>query len=91
VQNCKIPVHSKDPIRGSSVEDLENVALAADADGLRVRILLITNLNNPLGTTYPAGVMKSAVGWARSRNMHTIVDGLYALSCHDVSIFGVQG
>jgi aspartate/methionine/tyrosine aminotransferase len=85
VQNCKIPVHSKDPITGSSVEDLEKVALAADTDGLRVRILLIRNLNNPLGTTYPAGVMKSAVGWARSRNMPTIVDGLYALSCHDVS------
>lgn len=83
---CKtVPVHSKDPTIGPSPEDLEKAAAAAEADGLRVRILLITNPNNPLGTIYPVDVMKSAIEWARSRQVHTIVDELYALSCHDVS------
>lgn len=80
-----MPVNSKEPTIGPSPEDLENAATRAEADGFRVRILLITNPNNPLGTIYPAEVMKSAIEWARSRRMHTIVDELYALSCHDVS------
>jgi len=79
-------VHSTDPTVGPSRDDLENAAKKAEAEGLRVRILLITNPNNPLGTVYPQDVMKSAIEWARSRNMHTIVDELYALSCHDVSL-----
>lgn len=80
-----VPVHSDDPTVGPTREDLEKAASAVEAEGLRVRILLITNPNNPLGTIYSAEVMKEAIDWARSRSMHTIVDELYALSCHDVS------
>jgi len=81
---CKtVPVYSNDPKIGPTREDLEKAALAVEAMGLRVRILLITNPNNPLGTIYSAEVMKEAIDWARSRSMHTIVDELYALSCHD--------
>jgi aspartate/methionine/tyrosine aminotransferase len=88
---CKtVPVFSTDPENGPTPDDLEKAATAAEADGLRVRILLITNPNNPLGTIYPPDVMKSAIDWARSRNMHTIVDELYALSCHDVSMLLLQ-
>ena len=83
---CKtVPVHSANPMVGPTASDLEKAAAAAEADGFRVRILLLTNPNNPLGTIYPAEVIHSAIDWARSRNMHTIVDELYALSCHDVS------
>lgn len=82
-----IPVHSTDPKIGPSPEDLEKAAASAKANGLRARILLITNPNNPLGTIYPPNVIKSAIDWARSRSMHTIVDEVYALGCHEVSRF----
>eukprot|EP00804_Cyclotella_cryptica_P009538 CCRYP_006231-RA/>CCRYP_006231-RA protein AED:0.34 eAED:0.34 QI:66/1/1/1/0.6/0.5/6/2038/501 len=78
-----IPVHSADPTIGPSAKDLESAAVLAEAKGLRVRILLITNPNNPLGTIYPPTVIKSAIDWARSRSMHTIVDEVYALGCHE--------
>lgn len=80
-----MPVHSTDPSTGPTPEDLEKAAKLAEADGMRVRILLITNPNNPLGTIYPPEVMKAAIDWARSRTMHTIIDEVYALSCHEVS------
>mmetsp|Transcript_13868 Transcript_13868/g.30230 ORF Transcript_13868/g.30230 Transcript_13868/m.30230 type:complete len:487 (-) Transcript_13868:47-1507(-) len=78
-----VPVHSKNPSIGPTPDDLENAATMAEEKGLRVRLLLITNPNNPLGTIYPPELVKSAIDWARSRKMHTIVDELYALSVHE--------
>lgn len=78
-----VPVHcSEDPSRGPSPQDLEAAARSAEAKGLRVRMLLITNPCNPIGTIYDPEVMKAAIEWARARDMHTIVDELYALSTH---------
>ena len=76
-------MHSSDPTIGPTPDDLEHAATLAEAKGLRVRLLLITNPNNPLGTIYPPELVKSAIDWARSRKMHTIVDEIYALSVHD--------
>jgi hypothetical protein len=81
-----VPVHSTNPSIGPTPADLEYAATLAEAKGLRVRILLITNPNNPLGTIYPPELVKSAIEWARSRSMHTIVDELYALSVHDQNV-----
>ena len=81
-----VPVHSANPFIGPTPEDLENAATLAEVRGLRVRLLLITNPNNPLGTSYPPDVIKLAIKWARSRMMHTIVDEIYALSTHEVSL-----
>lgn len=79
-----VPVHcSADPSRGPSPRDLEDAALATEAKGLRVRMLLITNPCNPLGTIFSPEVMKDAINWARSRDIHTICDELYSLSTHD--------
>jgi aspartate/methionine/tyrosine aminotransferase len=78
-----VPVHcSEDPSRGPSPQDLEAAARFAEEKGLRVRMLLITNPCNPIGTIYDPEVMKDAIEWARARDMHTIVDELYALSTH---------
>lgn len=76
-------MHSSNPSIGPTHDDLENAATLAEAKGLRVRLLLITNPNNPIGTIYQPELVKSAIGWARSRNMHTIVDEIYALSVHE--------
>jgi len=77
-----VPVHSADPSAGPTAEELEEAALAAESRGLRIKILLITNPHNPLGTIYTPESMKSMIDWARSRNLHTIVDEIYALSTH---------
>ena len=74
------PVYSSNPSLGPTPEELENAALLAEAKGLRVRILLLTNPNNPLGTIYSPECVKLSIDWARSRKMHTIVDEIYALS-----------
>jgi 1-aminocyclopropane-1-carboxylate synthase len=81
-----VPVHSNNPSIGPTPTELDYAATLAEAKGLRVRILLITNPNNPLGTIYPPELVRSAIEWARSRNMHTIVDELYALSIHDQTV-----
>ena len=79
-----VPVHCKgNPSEGPTPRDLEDAALAAEAKGMRVRMLLITNPCNPIGTIYTPEVMKEAIEWARSRDMHTIVDEIYALSSFD--------
>lgn len=77
------PVYSSNPSVGPTPKELENAALLAEAKGLRVRILLLTNPNNPLGTIYPPECVKLSIDWARSRKMHTIVDEIYALSVFD--------
>ena len=76
------PVHSTNALIGPTSDDLERAAKLAEAKGLNVRILLLTNPNNPLGTIYPSDLVKDAIDWARSRQMHTVVDEIYALSTH---------
>jgi 1-aminocyclopropane-1-carboxylate synthase len=60
-----------------------NLSLSAQK-GLRVKFVLLTNPNNPLGVIYHPDVIRGAIRWARKRNMHTIVDEIYALSTHKV-------
>ena len=79
---CTVPVHSSNPLVGPTPDDLDQAAASAEAKGLRVRLLLVTNPNNPLGTIYPPELIRSTIDWARSRKMHTIIDEVYALSVH---------
>ena len=82
------PVYMKDPSVGPNPNELELVYEQLSRQGLHVKILLLTNPNNPLGVIYSPSVMKDCIEWARSKNMHTIVDEIYALSVHkDVSLW----
>ena len=47
-----------------------------------MKILLLTNPNDPLGVIYKPDVMRNAIMWARNRQLHTIVDEIFALSVH---------
>ena len=78
-----VPVYSPNPSVGPTPDELENAAASAEAKGLRVRVLLLTNPNNPLGTIYPPEFVKSSIDWARNRKIHTIIDEIYALSVHE--------
>lgn len=80
------PVHMDDAIYGPQISELERVYKQLEDKGLSVKVLLLTNPNNPLGTIYSPIVVKNCVEWARDKGMHTIVDEIYALSVHDVSM-----
>jgi aspartate/methionine/tyrosine aminotransferase len=54
--------------------------------GLNPKFVLLTNPNNPLAVIYSPAVMLRTIQWARKRAMQTIVDEIYALSTHRVSL-----
>ena len=76
------PVHMANPHLGPTVGELEEAAALAEREGLSVRALLLTNPNDPLGVVYRPSMIMDAVEWSRKRDMHTIVDEIYALSVH---------
>ena len=79
----------RDPVRGPTIEELEVASDMAEKNilkkGKKVKMLLLTNPNNPLGTVYSPNVVMSAINWAKSRKMHTIMDEIYALSVQSSS------
>lgn len=75
----------KDPARGPTPEELQTAYDQAAMKNLRVKILLLTNPNNPLGTIYSADTIHKSIEWARGKHVHTIVDEIYALSVHENS------
>uniref|UniRef100_A0A7S4I6X9 Aminotransferase class I/classII large domain-containing protein n=2 Tax=Odontella aurita TaxID=265563 RepID=A0A7S4I6X9_9STRA len=81
VARCRaFPVQMKNPISGPTIEDLDIAARKAQKQGFNVKILLLTNPNNPLGVIYEPHIITNSIYWARSRRVHTIVDEIYALS-----------
>lgn len=79
-QCVSYPVHMENPSNGPTSDELKKAAARAEGEGLAVRALLLTNPNDPLGVVYSPLVLKNAIGWARARGMHTVVDEIYALS-----------
>lgn len=82
------PITQKDPSRGPTVEELEAATQKAEEQGLTVKMLLLTNPNNPLGVIYKPEIIQDAIHWARNKSkqgpkIHTIVDEIYALSVHN--------
>ena len=68
------------PVRGPTVQEWQTAYDAARRQGLNPKFVLLTNPHNPLGVIYSPAVLKETVEWARSRNLHTVVDEIYALS-----------
>ncbi|KAK2054704.1 hypothetical protein LY76DRAFT_663931 [Colletotrichum caudatum] len=67
------------PLFGSLVPALRR-AMDGVADKTRVKALVMTNPNNPLGQCYPEGVLREALNFCRDAGLHYISDELYALS-----------
>ena len=80
------PVYMEDPSKGPRPDELDVVHKNLTRKGLNVKLLLLTNPNNPLGTVYSPTVIQDCIDWARSKNMHSIVDEIYALSVHDGNV-----
>jgi len=60
--------------------DLERAAAAAEANGVPLRALLLTNPNNPYGVVYPEEAMRELLAWGLARGLHVISDEIYGLS-----------
>ena len=46
----------------------------------KCKVLLLTNPGNPTGTVIPISLMKEILEWANEKDLHVIVDEIYALS-----------
>jgi histidinol-phosphate/aromatic aminotransferase/cobyric acid decarboxylase-like protein len=77
-------IHQANPMQGPTESELSLAYLQCKSTGLNPRFLLLTNPNNPLAVIYRPNVLQRCVDWARKRQMHTIVDEIYALSTHKV-------
>ena len=76
------------PVRGEegwvpTVGALEAAYAAAAARGVRPRMLLLTNPNNPLGILYPPEALHAMLMWALSHQLHVVSDEVYANSVFD--------
>jgi len=60
---------------------------AVDGADRPVRALLFTSPNNPLGTVYTADQVEEIVAWAERRDIHLVLDELFALSVYGDSAF----
>jgi len=76
------PVHMANPAQGPTEAELDMGFMQARSRGLNPRFVLVTNPNNPLGVIYRPNIISNLIRWARRRNLHTIMDEIYALSTH---------
>ncbi|GJP78802.1 hypothetical protein CLOP_g9072 [Closterium sp. NIES-67] len=60
--------------------EMEEAFTAAQAKGIRPRVLLLTNPGNPLGTLYPEATLKELLLWAINHELHVLSDEIYANS-----------
>jgi aspartate/methionine/tyrosine aminotransferase len=73
-------VSQADPNRGPTQTEWQAAYTAARRQGLCPKFILLTNPHNPLGVIYSPAVLQDAVTWARTHDMHILVDEIYALS-----------
>ncbi|KAK6833498.1 hypothetical protein PG987_008192 [Apiospora arundinis] len=87
---CKlVPISATMSIEGAnadcqslwkSVNTNLNEAYEGCADPSKVKALVITNPNNPLGMCYPEEVMRETMFWCGERGIYYVSDEVYALS-----------
>ncbi|TRY87234.1 hypothetical protein DNTS_031748 [Danionella cerebrum] len=80
-----VPLHSQ--LSGSdvrpfqlTVEKLEDSLKQAKKEGLNVKALILLNPHNPLGEVYSSEEMTSFLQFAKSHQLHVVVDEIYMLS-----------
>ncbi|WP_370326676.1 aminotransferase class I/II-fold pyridoxal phosphate-dependent enzyme [Euzebya sp.] len=69
----------------------ERLDRAADGADVDVRILLLTNPDNPRGQVVPAADVEAVLDWADARGLHVIADEVYALSTFGETPFASVG
>lgn len=75
--------HEIDDIKAGpilSVEHLEIAKQDIECQGKNFRLLVLTNPENPTGGVYTAGQLEAIADWCIEKNIHLIVNEIYALS-----------
>ena len=75
-----------DPFSSDIVAAYAERLAQAEAEGVRVKAMLICNPHNPSGICYPAATLLALARFCASNNLHLISDEIYALS-----VFSVPG
>ncbi len=65
--------------------DLEQAKAEIESKGKRLSILLLTSPDNPTGTRYSSRHLEEIMDWCEAREIHLIVNEIYALSRIDTS------
>ncbi|EPE28208.1 PLP-dependent transferase [Glarea lozoyensis ATCC 20868] len=61
---------------------LENAIIQATQDGVKVRAVMISNPQNPLGRCYPAETLREIARFCTSHELHLISDEIFAISVY---------
>ncbi|KAM5248416.1 1-aminocyclopropane-1-carboxylate synthase-like protein 1 [Ctenodactylus gundi] len=69
-----------------TVEKLEVALQGAEAEGVKVKGLILINPQNPLGGVYSPGELQEFLGFAKRHRLHVIVDEVYMLSVFKESL-----
>uniref|UniRef100_A0A8D0ZH31 AlkB homolog 3, alpha-ketoglutarate dependent dioxygenase n=1 Tax=Sus scrofa TaxID=9823 RepID=A0A8D0ZH31_PIG len=88
-----LPVHLDSWVSGAntspfqlSVGKLEQVLFEAKMEGKKVRGLLLTNPQNPLGDVYSRDSLMDYLEFAKRYHLHVIIDEIYMLTVFDEAI-----
>ena len=80
-----VPVHTRSGDRFRlTIGSLEHAVVSAPSP---VRALLLTNPDNPRGSVLPPEHVASIIDWAVERDLHVVIDELYAFSVFDPDSF----
>ncbi|KAH7254519.1 pyridoxal phosphate-dependent transferase [Fusarium solani] len=69
-----------DPFGLETIKVYEKALADAQAQGIRVKALLLCNPHNPLGRCYPRQVIEAYMKFCQKHSLHLISDEIYALS-----------
>ncbi|RKF56150.1 1-aminocyclopropane-1-carboxylate synthase-like protein 1 [Erysiphe neolycopersici] len=75
-----VDMNGVDPFSLSVVERFEDAFKRAHNYGVRIKGLLISNPNNPLGHCYPRETLKALMAFCQRHAIHLICDEIYAMS-----------
>jgi aspartate/methionine/tyrosine aminotransferase len=80
-----IPVHTRSDDGFRLTPELLEEAFTQST--VPIAALILTNPDNPTGRIMASDDLKQAIEWARSHDIHIIVNGIYALSVHSGETF----
>ena len=84
VQCLFVEFHDLDQFSLDAVQNYERALLSAQAQGIRVRALILCHPHNPLGRCYPPETIIGIMQLCNWYHVHLLVDEIYAMSVYEV-------
>ncbi len=74
-----------------SVQRLEQAYKEAKSQGVKIKAILMSNPNNPLGCVYSKSQLIEYLGFANRHGLHVILDEIYMMSVHCAEVSVTSG